>query len=599
MVAIVKYVYISQKIVAIISFTCLTASMIIAHQNPAMGYELSIYNTTPILYWIFLIVGLVGGIGIVILQILSKNYNKNYLWLIGIVIIIYSRISILLMPYIRGYVSWQGDNISHLGLVKDIVLIGNIQSTNFYPVTHILLSQTIILTDLETRTLLNVSTLYFSILFIIFTYLLASTIFSNRGQQILAVLLAGVIFIGGAYNVFLMPNGWSIFFIPLFYYCYLRREILQYNLLFIIILIIYPFFHPLSALLLILSLVILELIKLVFTKGRIMDKFKNAPSSKYSFTPVAIGLVCFLPWVLSFHGLQLNLHLMWQQITTGIGYDAVGNIENKLNMIQIQGLELIILAGKMYGISIILSLLSFLGFTYIYRKIRNDGIKHEYINFIKIFIVFTVFLTLYILYLLGFPGTGAIAGSRIINYFIIFTPCLSTFILYKILVREKKYSSITYLACSTLIVLLSILSISILFPSPYIVQPNNQITHMDMNGMTWFINEKNMSMGCTYILSPPYRFADGILGTIQAAERKDLPKYMENVPDHFGLMNNGTDNKQLTKGYFALTEFDRTIYSTVWKQVGRFSDEDFYKIQLESSINKIYSNKGLLVYLEM
>ena len=591
-----------QKSIAVLCFLCLTVSLLVAHGSPATGYELSFYDATPSLFWFFLFFGILGGISILLFQIVTKGYRHSNLWITGFVIILYGRASLLLAPYVRGYVSWQGDNITHLGLVKDVLVEGHITTTNFYPITHILLSETIVITDIEARLLLNISTAFISILFVLLTYLLSTTLFRDRGRQLLATLVAGGVFVGGSYNVFLMPNGWSILILPLVYYTYFNRDILPFKILFVIMLIVYPFFHPLSALLVILSLIILELLKWFYVKKEGSSSIGDWAPTKYSFEPILISLVCLLPWTLSFRTFKNNLNLIWQQITTGIGPDTIGNMGEKLSKVQIQGFDFIVLAVKMYGAIAILAISSLIGFILIARGLKTRGNGLNKSNIMQLYVIFIAFCTLYVLYILGFPGSGAIAGGRIINYFVILMPCLSAYALYRLLNNKSIRRAIPIVACSILILTLAILSINILYPSPYEVQPNPQITQADIIGMSWFIYEKDVSIDSSYIMSPPFRFADAILGKAASNERIDLGKYwVEQIPDHFGRANNGTvggiiHDNQIRDGYFTITEFDRTIYSTVWENVGRFNDDDFDSLMWDSSVGRLYTNRGVETY---
>lgn len=111
---------------AIICFVLLAIAVLVAHQSPATGYELSIYAATPSAVWICLFLSIIGGVAIIVHQVATGGYKNSHLWLIGLLILILASVSLLYLPYIRGYVSWRGDNISHLGLVKDILFSGHI-----------------------------------------------------------------------------------------------------------------------------------------------------------------------------------------------------------------------------------------------------------------------------------------------------------------------------------------------------------------------------------------------------------------------------------------------------------------------------------------
>jgi hypothetical protein len=67
--------------------------------------------------------------------------------------------------------------------------------------------------------------------------------------------------------------------------------------------------------------------------------------------------------------------------------------------------------------------------------------------------------------------------------------------------------------------------------------------------------------------------------------------------DHFGYANKTSLGSQYADNkYAAITRFDRVIYSTVWKEVGRFNDSDFEKLEQDFTVNKLYANGETDVY---
>ena len=177
-------------------------SILMAYFNPAHGYELSLYNSTPPIVWISLIFSIFGGISI-IMYIVHRNQSDYYNYcFLGLLILLFDRIILLYIPYIRGYYSWRGDNISHFGILKEILTFGHIPSDLVYPITHILLSELVYITGLSNEIIANHSTALISVFYVISIYLLATSSLVTKKEQILAVTsIAGVFFSG--YDVYL------------------------------------------------------------------------------------------------------------------------------------------------------------------------------------------------------------------------------------------------------------------------------------------------------------------------------------------------------------------------------------------------------------
>ena len=211
------------KILAIACFILILFSSFVAYSHPAKGYELSIYESTPSLVWFFLIFSITGGVTIIVHQVYTKAYKSSNFWLFGFLILILSRMTLLYIPFIRGYYTWRGDNISHIGAVMDVLLTGHFATDNFYPVTHILLAELISISGAPIELIVNHSTALFSVFYVVSIYLLATTVLPERGQQLLVfAVIGGVVF--NNFEVFLRPNALSFLMLPLVFFLYFKRE---------------------------------------------------------------------------------------------------------------------------------------------------------------------------------------------------------------------------------------------------------------------------------------------------------------------------------------------------------------------------------------
>ena len=581
------------KIIATACFTMLAAALFVAHQSPVAGYELSIYAHTPTLVWAFLIISFVGGVTIIIHQVATKGYKNSHLWLIGFLILILAHISLLCLPFIRGYFIWGGDNITHLGLVKDVLSTGHFSSDNAYPITHILLSVVICLTGVSEIVVMHLSTTFISIMFALSIYLLATIVLPQRGQQLLATALTIPIF----FTVNVTPMGWSMVLFPLLFFLYFKRSTPAYNILFLILLVLYPLFHPISSFMVIVALIILELSKVIFAfVTRHRQSVAPMPPSPISLGPAFIELAIFLSWILSFQKFELNVRVFWQQIVAGTQATIISEMGTTLAKINVQGFDFVVLLFKLYGVQIIFIILSLIAAFVLIKQIRFNNITPETRRIFGLLSIFLFAGLIYLFYLLGAPGMSAIGGDRIIRYTMLFTPIFAGFTLCELL-KNVHFRHLASGGIVCVIMLASILSIFSLYPSPYVLYPSPQKTRMEMTGMTWFIEEKDSTVGCVYIMSPPRRFADGILGTIEANKRADLRRATR-FPDHFGYTKHNTLEEQYTEDkYTAITKFDRIIYTTVWEEVGRFNDSDFKRLERDPAVDKLYSNGEMDIYL--
>lgn len=580
------------KLICISCFILSLFSILVAYFNPAHGYELSLYERTPPIVWIGLIFSILGGVSIIV-YIMHRNLLKYYNFcLLGLFILLFNRIILLYIPYIRGYYSWHGDNISHLGIAKDVLIHGHVSSHLVYPITHILLSELAYITGISIEIIANYSTALFSVFYVISIYLLATSSLVTKKEQILAVTSIACVFFSG-YDVYLMPNGWSLLYLPIVLFFYFKsltkKNSLSYTILFSITLIMYPFFHPLSAFTLILILVVIGFVEYLIPIIRNNSFLFN--KSSFPLTPILLEIVIFLPWLLSFQQFNLNIKMLYHSITTGSSPDVIASMGETVNKLSLNKLEFIELSIKLMGQQFIFLILFLLSFILLlkYPNTRKDN------KYLIILLSITSFLGLmYASYLFGIvPGLQAIGSGRLQTYLVIFTPIFAGFVLSYIV--NKKITIFTLnlapTICVVIILIASILSISSLYPSPYVIQPNPSITQMDINGAEWYLKFKNPAINNIFIMTPMYRFAAGVLGPIESEKLLGSPYLEAKIPDHFNYTvstNLGSSYNQ--NKYCMITMLDKTVYDAAWKAIGRFHKEDFKELEKDFSVDKLYSN---------
>jgi hypothetical protein len=561
---------------------------------PATGYELSIYESTPVIVWICVVFSLFAGILIIIRHVFAGETGTHHFWLVGLLLIIIARFNLLYIPNFRGYFGWQGDHITHLGLIADIAESGSILG-NYYPVTHIVLAETHLLTELSNEFLSLYSTAFFSAFYIVAIFLLASAIFQDKKKQLLVLAAAGGVFFT-AYDLLLMPNGWSMFLIPFLLFLYFRsNNSLKYKVLTVLILLTYPFFHPLSTVLVIEMFVVIGVLGILFSFIENRNSGFNTHFKHFPLLEILLLGGIFIFWVLQFSRFEANLMSIYTTIILGgsIPSDPMADISEKLLKINMGTIDFLFYTLKTMGSEAIYLIFTALATILVFAQYLREKNFRTTGMFASFLVITYLIGFMYLGYLLSvFSFLEALDPGRLQAFAVLFTPLAVAFVISYLLTKKRLHVA---RLCVALILVASLLSIISIFPSPYTLQPNREVTGMDMAGMDWILDCRNKDISFVCINSPPWRYADAIMGKEQSSQV--MKRRYPIIPDHFGYDQNPSlgycyvDNK-----YAALTKMDRIMYSSVWESVGRFDDADFERLNADRSVNRIYDNGETEVY---
>lgn len=587
------------KTVLIFVFFSLAIINIIAFFNPLRGYELSYYDSTPFIIFLLLGFCIFGGIIILFHQAYFEYFKITKVWILGFVLLIFTRIIILYLPYIRGYsYGWMGDPTTHIGIIREIINTGQVNPGNFYPILHIFLAQCQILSMTPIELIANYSTAFFSVLFVLSTYLLAKLVFSDYKPILLTLAAVGCVLFSG-YDLYLMPNGWSCLYLPFVIFLILKSINSagnpSFTILAVITIALYPFFHPLSTLILIL---LLALICVIFvsvpflTKIPVLSRIFRENLGKKGPWIFLIVLGCLWSlWILSFKAFSLNIREISHSLSLDESVDVIGKMSVQVNKMNLDIFDIFTLFVKQNGDELLFILLFCVGFIILLK--HPSVIKKTIDLFILGSITFFLGM-LYVVYLFHVvPGMGSINAQRILYYICIVTPVFAG-LSYSYLISKKKIT-ITVI-CILLLIIPPVLSMLALVPSPYVYRPTQEITQMDVSGMKWTFDNKEPLTPFLYIMTPEDRFADLFMGITERNTRLDIDK-SKNIPDHFNYTTNQYFGQQYTIDYYAvLTKLDTIVYDTVYSPMGRFHVNDFERFELDPTVEKIYSNRETNVY---
>jgi hypothetical protein len=151
-------------------------------------------------------------------------------------------------PNIHGYLTFGGgDNLIHLGIIKDVLQFGNISM--IYPALHVSIAIGSLLTNNSIEMVSYHFVIILFIIFISFTYLLSRSFTQNKENLIVVACLAALL-IFTVYKIELLsPNQTGFCFLPL--YCYLlykfintKTHHISYGISISIISIFFWYIHP-------------------------------------------------------------------------------------------------------------------------------------------------------------------------------------------------------------------------------------------------------------------------------------------------------------------------------------------------------------------
>jgi len=219
----------------------------------------------------------------------------------------------------------------------------------------------------------------------------------------------------------------------------------------------------------------------------------------------------------------------------------------------------------------------------------------EELSFSLLFIIFSVITIIVLIsYLIENEP------FRIFQYALLFSTLLNGIFLYNFISKLKgKKKLIAIILLLLLIIISSFIGIFNVYPSPIIRQANEQVTVMELVGMEWFINQKSLDID-TSSIKVYQRSFEAAIHSYETMEQEKRTTHWKKMapPVHFGYDNNNTLGETFTSDrYILLSEMDYKFYGKLWPEVGKWSLDDFKKFDSDSTVDKLYSNGELKIWL--
>lgn len=565
------HVALNVKKMAVVAYALLVAAIVyLIFNSPATGYELSIYDAI-LPFWVLVL----AAMSVAIITLLYQAYMKCYekFWYVFLVLLIGSFV-IFTLPLSRGYYIYGGNDPSaHLDTLIAIVNTGHVQS-DYYPMTHLFGACLEILGNIAGNTAVQLIPPTLSILFILFSYHLASAVFNKKEYAIIAAAVSSIPLFA-YYHVTIYPHATALLLLPVIFYLYFKSIGSQnYRILLFVMIVLMVFIHVIPSLIIIGCLVSAEIVRYISAKIFLRS------SNNISFMPAVLSGIVFFTW--------------WSSYAV---FDSVGNVydwfagETQLvprtgevaSTATIGQQGMIDLYLKMYGNQLGLTILSLIAIVaIIYYFLKK---KEELTNALAMVAILLSSALTYVMIFLtgGFMTMGRFLGA---NYGVWAMPVVASFLFTKLNVSKFKY-----LLTSAIIITLLIVAMLSVYRSPWILQPNWQYTYQDTDAYSWFSSHK------------AYIYSVGVIGSPWGQVPTGGWTWSSYVytPPHFGYDNFTMYGESVYKDsliYFGETRQTLASESDVltdsplsgtWA-LPEINSADMIKLNNDESVYNVYSN---------
>lgn len=570
-------------------------------------YSISIYDQIPFFIQIFLILNICFG---VTFALSTSKSNEFFFVLIGILIIIINYIYLFSWPNVLGYAFYgQYDPLAHAGFIKDIAISGNNSARDFYPASHILAAIASLITNMKILKTMMLIPLSFSMIYFGFIYLFINLLIKDK-FKLVSILASSYIPLLLGYHTLFTANGLGLLLVPLMLYLFfirLSKSSYNYNILLVILLLIIPFYHILSAILVLYVFFEVYIFILIFnkSKNKIFYQYTNILNNK----PI---LVCFSPLLILFitSVLWFSNSYMWSGSIKKVVNWFAGEVANVPLSEVVRSLntatsfldfsEFIWTLFKWLGGYLLFGFLALLGFLFIIKKFENDRIENIFFGMLLLFVSLFSLLLIFVV-------PSGVDFVRPLRFMALFLQIFGGITLYNILKYIDEYylkrrmiskfririlSFIPYL----FLYLLITISVFNIHYSPFVFKPNEQVTEMQLSGCNWLLDNKNPVINIVGIEGISW-YTNIILGNALTMERHDITpiKIQENyVGEHFEKL---FSRNWMQPRYVYYNNFQKLFYTLVLPAVDRFNPNDFKNLEENNYIYKIFDNRDFIAFI--
>ena len=571
-----------------IGFLALTGAVLAAHSSPATGYELSLYSSTPLVFWLLF--------GSAVLIALTVGFRSATVWSRRIALVLAGVANAVFvgLPILRGYRFYgAGDALTHLGWIRGINW-GTFSPLELrYPAIHTvsnLISVTLGI-DLAQSGLLLIVLL--SCLFVLFVALATSVLFESRFSAVAGAFGAFLLLPVTNLSTFIVLHAMTqaILFSSVSVYLllkYVRNDPSSegssgIGWLLAITSVAMVVYHPqLAAHFLVMFLGIFG-IQYLYRRYR-----PNHPIAEHRsvFGQSLVLLSVFLVWI-SNHGFFGDV--VGYAISSAATYffgggDAASTVDSQSSSLSEIGATLLEMVVKLMGPSLLFGLLASL---FVLAAFLSDDLTRRTDGVLPYFVASMIGLAgLFALY---FFGSYSAMYFRVFGLMMLLTTIAgAAAIAYGLQSVSGTYSlTAVYSVVVVGFAVVLLLSLLVVFPSPFIYQASPHITDASLEGHETMFEHNDEEVPFVGIRAGPHRYED-----------VTHAKYDRTLP-YAGIsgeeIEEGIPQQYEQDRYLTVTQSDREREVVSYKEL-RYTEDQLESIPAQPGVNRVQSNGGFELY---
>ncbi|WP_416841656.1 hypothetical protein [Haloferax sp. DFSO52] len=577
----------------LVGFSALLIAIGVAYTNPATSYELSLYSSTPVVFWAFIGVAVTCSLFVSIFG--DRDVRVLSLLLGGM-----SVFSIIALPLIRGYYYLgAGDSLTHLGWVRDVIDGETAISELLYPGIH---SFAILLSNVTgyspERSLLLVVLSFVALAFLLIP-LIAFEILPRDDTIVIATFSGLLLLPINTISTHLAPHTFSqaMLFSALGLYLFLlyvaradpRRSkipVTSFGVLFVIVGMATVLYHPLQALNLFVLLFLASVLQ-----AAVRWRGWESPIRDHKTTYVQTGIlgIAFLAWTSRRDAFWSTLRAVGRAAEgylSGTPPTAAGSTVAQGASLQAIGAGLPEIFAKLFLVSFVyVVLMGILVLVVVLHRLDSLPETDAKVRYLTLGAAGT--LPFAVVFLLGDIGE---LHFRLFGYLMLIASAVGSVTIALGLRRLASRVGVrgTHVAVAVMLLLLLPAALVAAYPSPYIYQPNQHVTQSELVGFEQAFELHDGDLPLAAVRQGPWRYNDAIYGT----EETPRDDYDRSVPTREIDTLNSTFARD---GYLAVSTYDREREIRAYKEL-RYTREEFDSLDARPGINRVISNGEFTLY---
>lgn len=581
----------ADKAALAIFFISITVAVIIAYQSPSTNYELSIYHSTPVGFWIGIGISLTGSI----IYTIFAGSSRYYRWC-GVLSGALAVFTIMSVPLLRGYYYYGWfDALTHFGSLVTIFQTNVLPTENIYPQMIVLGSALSSIGSITPQVSLLIVLLTSIGLYLIWVPLFARLISDRDPVTWLAAVSAWLLLPIMSVRLptpYPIPNTIAVFLLPVILYgtiLYIQRPSTAHFSIFVVMVFLAIISHP------IIVLVLAILLSGIWVLYRIPKQQQVRYLYRIDVLPAFVG-VLLLAWLIQFNRVFGIVAKSWipSIIATERPAGEVSSAGESLGRINVSLTELLIRTMTPKFIFMIFVAGLFLWYlSRIFQSSESDLSQNEWLQLYLAVSLMPIGIGSLLFIIIGLSNQATrYLGSTMGVVTVIGAISLAVGI-------EKYKTNVNKRAKITLFLFISILlviSLTAVHPSPAVVRPNQHVTEQHVDGFAHAFEHRSSDQKISSSYLQPRRFRQVHYGIEEAAGRGDgsVPPTWEVIAEpiqepyseHFESRNDKRD-------LYIITDASRNIHLNLFQ--GEVQTEKDFRA-FETHTNRIYSNGGTDLY---